>query len=126
MAYQVSKADFAGMVERALRELTEPHARMLEEVRLEIADRPSPQQLLSARVQPNGLLLGLYQGRPRTQRSVWDSGSLPDVIWIFQEPIQAVCNSEIQLIQQVRTTVLHEIGHHFGMSESDLTELGYG
>ncbi len=114
------------MVERALRELTEPHARMLEEVRLEIADRPSPQQLLSARVQPNGLLLGLYQGRPRTQRSVWDSGSLPDVIWIFQEPIQAVCNSEIQLIQQVRTTVLHEIGHHFGMSESDLTELGYG
>ena len=78
------------------------------------------------KLEPGHLLLGLYRGRPRTQRSVEDSGSLPDVIYIFQESIQRVCQSEEQLVRQVRITVLHEIGHHFGMSEDDLEKLGYG
>ena len=50
---------------------------------------------------------------------------MPDVIYLFQDSIQAVCDSEQQLIKQVRITVLHEIGHHFGMDEDDLDELGY-
>jgi predicted Zn-dependent protease with MMP-like domain len=57
---------------------------------------------------------------------VEDSGAIPDVIYIFQESIQAVCRDRESLIEQVRKTVLHEIGHHFGMSEKDLEELGYG
>jgi len=79
----------------------------------------------SVGVKQNGLLLGLYQGRPRTQRSVEESGVMPDVIYIFQESIEEVSQSEEQLIRQVRTTVLHEIGHHFGMTEEDLRRLGY-
>jgi predicted Zn-dependent protease with MMP-like domain len=71
-------------------------------------------------------LLGLYVGRPRTQRSVEDSGALPDVIYLFQRNIESICHSEEELIAQVRKTVLHEIGHHFGMSEEDLDALGYG
>jgi predicted Zn-dependent protease with MMP-like domain len=126
MPYHVSKAEFANLVETALAELPAEFADFLEEVPVEICDRPSDEQLRKATVKQNGLLLGLYQGRPRTQRSVLDSGNLPDVIHIFQNSIEEVCKNEEQLIHQVRTTVLHEIGHHFGMNEDDLRRLGYG
>ncbi len=126
MPCHVSKGAFADLVQLALQELPEEFAAFLEEVPLEIKDYPTPQQLQKLGVKQNGLLLGLYQGRPRTERSVWDSGSLPDVIYIFQQPIEAVTQNEQELIKQVRTTVLHEIGHHFGMSEQDLKDLGYG
>jgi predicted Zn-dependent protease with MMP-like domain len=126
MAYRVSKAHFGELVEEALRELPEPFATFLEEVPIEVRDRPSPRELRSLGIGGGGLLLGLYHGRPRTQRSVEDSGTLPDVIYLFQEHIEMVSDSDEQLVQQVRTTVLHEIGHYFGMSEADLDELGYG
>ncbi len=61
-----------------------------------------------------------------TERSVEDSGRMPDVIYVFQQDVEMASDSEEQLVQEVRTTVLHEIGHHFGMSEEDLDELGYG
>ncbi|MGD0542432.1 MAG: metallopeptidase family protein [Tepidisphaeraceae bacterium] len=125
MAYRVSKAHFYELIEAALRELPEQFAEFLEEVPVEVRDQPEESQLRKARVGRGGLLLGLYVGRPRTLRSVEDSGTLPDVIYIFQQPIEAVCNSEEELIRQVRVTVLHEIGHHFGLGEEDLERLGY-
>jgi predicted Zn-dependent protease with MMP-like domain len=126
MAYRVSKLRFGELVERALDELPPQFADFLSEVPLEVRDRPSAAQIASVGLGPRNLLLGLYQGRPRTQRSVEDSGRLPDVIYIFQDSIEQVCNSETDLVEQVRKTVLHEIGHHFGMDEDDLRELGYG
>ena len=123
---RVGKAIFAELVERALSELPPRFADLLEEVPVEIRDRPDAQQLRAARVGQDSLLLGLYRGRPRTVRSVEDSGQVPDVIYIFQENIEQVCNSRKELIDQVRKTVLHEIGHHFGLSEQDLADLGYG
>jgi predicted Zn-dependent protease with MMP-like domain len=125
VAYRVSKGEFAELVEQALAELPEQFAKFLEEVPLEILDRPTPEQLRIAGVGPGMTLLGLYRGRPRTQRHVDDTGALPDVIYIYQQTIESVCNSREQLIRQVRVTVLHEIGHHFGMTEADLERLGY-
>ncbi len=125
MAYRVSKAQFGELVEAAIQELPEEFAEFLEEVPIEVRDQPTESQLQRAGVRKGGLLLGLYVGRPRTRRYVEDSGALPDVIYIFQEPIQAVCGNEAQLIRQVRVTVLHEIGHHFGLNEEDLERLGY-
>lgn len=125
MAYRVSKAQFGSLVESAIEELPGEFAAFLEEVPIEVRDYPTESDLRRANVGKGGLLLGLYVGRPRTQRNVEDSGTMPDVIYIFQEPIQAVCNSEAQLVRQVRVTVLHEIGHHFGLSEDDLARLGY-
>jgi predicted Zn-dependent protease with MMP-like domain len=122
----VSKARFGELVELAVADVPEPFAQMLEEVPIEVRDRPTESQLQIARDRGGNLLLGLYHGRPRTRRSVEDSGAMPDVIYLFQEHIQQVCRSEEDLIRQVRITVLHEIGHHFGMSEDDLDELGYG
>jgi len=126
MPYHVSKARFAELVEQALAELPAPFNEALEEVPVEIRDRPTPQQLRSLGLRSHDLLLGLYHGRPRTQRSVEDSHRLPDQIFIFQEHVEQACGNERQLIEQVRTTVLHELGHHFGMDEDDLDELGYG
>jgi len=126
MGYRVGKAEFAELVELALGELPPQFAQFLEEVAVEIVDRPSPGQLKKMNLGPGNLLLGLYQGRPRTRRSVEDSGAIPDVIYIFQDSIQAVSHDREGLMSQVRKTVLHEIGHHFGLSEEDLDELGYG
>ena len=126
MAYRVSKPRFGELVERALDELPPQFADFLSEVPIEVRDRPTAAQMSSLGLGPRNLLLGLYQGRPRTQRSVEDSGRMPDVIYIFQESIEQVSNGEIELIAQVRKTVLHEIGHHFGMDEDDLEKLGYG
>jgi len=103
------------VVERALARIPRRFRKRLQNVALVVEPEP-----------PRPGLLGLYRGRPRTVRGVEDTGSLPDMIYIFQEPIQQVCSSEEQLVRQVRKTVLHEIGHHFGMSEEDLRKLGYG
>src|SRR5262249_22630788 len=126
MGYHVSKARFAELVELALAELPPPIDEALDEVPVEILDRPTPQQLRSLKMKQNHLLLGLYVGRPRTKRSVEDPYRLPDRVFIFQDHIEQICRSEAELIEQVRKTVLHELGHHFGMDEDDLDELGYG
>ena len=125
MPYRVSKAQFGDLVEEAIAELPEEFAKFLEEVPVEVLDRPDESHLRRVGAGPNGLLLGLYVGRPRTSRSVEHSGAMPDMIYIFQEPIQTVSRTREELIRQVRVTVLHEIGHHFGLGEDDLTRLGY-
>ena len=126
MPHHVSKARFAELVEKAAAGLPTQFANALIEVPIEIRDRPSTKMLRSLGLEDDELLLGLYHGRPRTERSIEDSGRLPDVIYIFQEDVELVSENETDLIEQVRTTVLHELGHHFGMSEEDLDELGYG
>jgi len=126
MPWRVSKAKFGELVEQALETVPEPFQQFLEEVPIEIRDRSTPHDRKLAGVGPNGLLLGLYRGVALPNRSVEHSGRIPDVIYIFQEDIELASASEARLIEQVRITVLHEIGHHFGMSEEDLDELGYG
>jgi predicted Zn-dependent protease with MMP-like domain len=126
MPYPVSKTEFEKIVQRAISDLPQPFADFLEEVPIEIHTRPSAKLLRELGMEQDELLMGLYRGVDRTRRSVEDSGRLPDVIYIFQEDHELVCNRREQLVEEVRKTVLHEIGHHFGMSEEDLEELGYG
>ena len=126
MAYHVSKATFGRLVEQALAELPAPFAQHLEEVPIELRDRPTRKQLKRVGLDEDCLLLGLYDGLPLTARSVEQSGVRPAVIYLFQEDIELASDSEDELVDQVRKTVLHEIGHHFGMDEDDLDELGYG
>ena len=126
MAYHVSKTVFGGLVERALADLPEQFAQHLEEVPIEIRARPTRGELKRLGLEDDELLLGLYDGIPLTERSVEHSGVRSPVIYLFQDDIEIASDSEAELIQQVRTTVLHEIGHHFGMDEDDLDELGYG
>jgi predicted Zn-dependent protease with MMP-like domain len=122
----VSKQRFAELVERALAELPEPFASHLEEISVEIKPRPSRKQLADAGLEEDELLLGLYVGRPLTARSVEHSGAMPDVIYIFQDDIELVSKNAEDVVRETRVTVLHEIGHHFGMDEDDLDEVGFG
>jgi predicted Zn-dependent protease with MMP-like domain len=75
----------------------------------------------------NGSLLGLYQGVPLTRRENYGlGGGMPDRITIYRLPILARCSSEADVIDAVRITVVHEVGHHFGLTDARLHELGYG
>jgi predicted Zn-dependent protease with MMP-like domain len=122
----VSKAAFGRLVERALAELPEQFAHFLEEVPVEVRQRPSKEMLRKLGLEEDELLLGLYTGQSLLDRSVEDMVRMPNVIFIFQEDIELSSDSEADLVREIRTTVLHEIGHHFGMNEADLDELGYG
>ena len=70
-------------------------------------------------------LLGLYRGVPLTRRSSFYAGALPDRITIYRHAICAVCSSESEVVERVRRTVIHEVGHHFGMGDARLRELGW-
>jgi len=71
-------------------------------------------------------LFGLYEGIPLTDRADYGGLALPDRITIYRRPILSVCHSEADVVRQVRITVVHEIGHHFGISDGRLHELGWG
>jgi len=70
-------------------------------------------------------LLGLYQGIPLSRRTTTYAGVLPDRITIYRRAICRICSSEDEVVEQVRKTVVHEIGHHFGLGDPRLRELGY-
>ncbi len=74
---------------------------------------------------PPGELLGLYQGVPLTERGDYGGMALPDTVTIFRRALCASCDSAEELVAQVRTTVLHEVAHHFGISDQRLDELGW-
>jgi predicted Zn-dependent protease with MMP-like domain len=73
-------------------------------------------------------LLGLYEGVPLTARGdhYGIGGGMPDRITIYRLPICSICRTEDDVVRQVRVTVIHEVGHHFGLSDTRLHELGWG
>jgi predicted Zn-dependent protease with MMP-like domain len=99
-------------------------ARQIENVAVVVEDRPSREQL--ARLGPGRTLLGLYEGVPLTGRGPLSYiGVVPDRITIFQGPLSHRARDVDELAAQVRVTVLHEVGHYFGMSDARLHELGW-
>jgi predicted Zn-dependent protease with MMP-like domain len=78
---------------------------------------------------PGGGLLGRYQGVPLTERGAWYGAgglTMPDRITIFRLPICGLCSTEDEVVEQVKITVVHEVAHHFGISDRRLTQLGWG
>lgn len=73
---------------------------------------------------PRGLL-GLYRGIPLSRRTTAYAGVLPDQITIYRLAISAICRTEPEVVEQVRRTVIHEVGHHFGIGDARLRELGW-
>jgi predicted Zn-dependent protease with MMP-like domain len=113
---QVSNEHFEALVELALDSLPESLARAVENVAVVVEDRAGDGRRL----------FGLYEGIPLTQRSPASySGVMPDRITLFQDTISSVCSTEADLVRQVRKTVIHEVAHHFGISDERLTELGW-
>jgi len=114
---------FEELVLAALDELPPEFREKLENVEITIEGWPSRHDLARAGIGPSGTLFGLYTGVPRTARGVWYGNVLPDRIVIYQGPIEAYCRSREEIVQTVRDTVMHEIGHYFGLSDQRLREI---
>jgi predicted Zn-dependent protease with MMP-like domain len=105
---------------------------ILDEVPVVVDDQPTPKQLAKLGLGHNAVLCGLYTGIPLTKRSVMYSGVLSDSVALFRDGIVHTTIathgflSEDKLRDQIRITLWHELGHHVGLDEDDLDELGYG
>lgn len=96
----------------------------LENVEIAVEDVPSDEDLEAVGIEPGETLYGLYQGIPRTERSVFQVSAFPDRITIYRVPIESDARDAAELREKIRRTVLHEMAHHFGISDDRLMELG--
>ena len=111
---EVAPERFEEMVAAALDGLPADLGRLMSNVAVTVQHEPGPPGLL-----------GLYQGIPLTRRTSGYAGVLPDRITIYRQAICAACGSEEEVVTQVRRTVIHEVGHHFGISDARLRDLGW-
>ncbi|MHB9052553.1 MAG: metallopeptidase family protein [Thermoleophilia bacterium] len=119
----MDRSRFEQLVEEALAGLPPQFAERLDNVTVTVEDLASPGQMGRAGHGDPHRLLGLYEGIPLTRRPQAYSGALPDRITIFQIPIEEYCSSDEEIKAQVRSTVMHELGHYFGMSEEQLRDV---
>lgn len=126
MPCEVTDVEFARLVEEAIDRLPDRWRRTIEsDVPVRVEPRPTRRQLRELEMGEDELLLGLYEGVPLTERHVEDPARVPDSITLFKEDIEDASHDRQDLIEQVRITLLHELGHHFGLDEDDLDALGY-
>ena len=111
---EVEPERFEEMVGEALDGLPEELGTLMSNVAVTVQHRAGPRGLL-----------GLYQGIPLSRRTTSYAGVLPDRITIYRRAICAVCQTEPEVVEQVRRTVVHEVGHHFGLGDRRLRELGW-
>ena len=122
---RLSDNEFDLLVEEVLDSIPEEFERHMENVVVDVEDRPTPSVLRSLGLRGGRGLLGYYHGVPLTGRSVRQLVSMPDHIVIYKENIERMCRTNREVVDQVRRTVLHEVGHHFGLDEDVLRELDY-
>ncbi len=113
---EVDGAEFERLVSEALDSIPPELGGLMSNVVVLVADEaPSGENLL-----------GLYEGVPLTERDGWYAGVLPDTITIYRMPILRICGTQADVVDEVRTTVIHEVGHHFGIDDDALHEMGWG
>ena len=120
----VDSDNFTRLVEEALEALPAEFKAVLDNVAVVVEEYPTPEQKRTLHLRHGSSLFGLYEGIPQGKRTNY-SMVLPDKITIFQKPIEAFCETEEAIKEQVRKTVLHEIGHHLGMNDKTLKKLRY-
>lgn len=133
---QADRDRFDQLLKDVLAELPHALAETLEHIPVIIEDRPDPRLIDELDYESQDPvesddLLGLHTGHALTEKGIEDSGQLPTVIHLFREPIVDHCggwdaeDAENAIYEEIRITLLHEIGHHFGLDEDDLDRLGY-
>jgi predicted Zn-dependent protease with MMP-like domain len=122
----LSREEFWRLVEQAVATLPPSVLERLDNVEIVVEDRPTREALEAAGIDPPETLFGLYTGTPLTERGTWYGMVLPDKITLYQRPIEQACRTRRQVRDEIRTTLMHEIGHFLGLSEEELHEAGYG
>ncbi|MEM7482252.1 MAG: metallopeptidase family protein [Acidobacteriota bacterium] len=120
---RISEDQFEAMVGEALDSLPDEFAALLDNVAVVVEEEPDPEILAEFEMDPDhpedGELFGLYQGISLAERDSFYS-ALPDRIAIYRGPILRFCRSRREVLKEVRDTVIHELGHHFGLDEDDM------
>ena len=117
----VSPEEFDAWIQEALAELPARFAKLAEEVSIVVEEEPSAEILQSLELESQDDLLGLYQGVPINQTSFFQpAGGLPARISIYRGPILRLCRTKVEVIQEVRDTVVHELGHHVGLDDEEM------
>lgn len=122
----MERAEFRKLVREAVALLPPELLKTVHNVDIVIERRPTAMDKKLAGVGPRGILLGLYHGIPLTHRGEFYNLVAPDKISIYQENVEAICADDDEIREQVRKTVLHELGHYFGIDDDRLHELGMG
>ncbi len=120
---RLSQREFAGLVQQAYRQLPANVRQTLDNVDISVESRPSPEDFDA--LSGEATLFGLYTGVPLTERAGYDP-ALPDRIIVFRQPILENCATADEVVQEIRITLWHEVGHFLGLDEEDLHRLGYG
>lgn len=112
---------FAGLVRQAIDGLPSEYRRLLKNVAIVVEEIPSREILEDLGLESEDDLLGLYSGTPLEDESFFSSGGhLPSRISIYRVPILRLCRSAEEVVHEVRDTVVHEIGHHFGLDDDEM------
>jgi predicted Zn-dependent protease with MMP-like domain len=119
----VERKQFEQLVAEALASIPRRFRGAMKNIAIVVEDEPSAALLDEMEIEPPDTLLGLYQGTPLTERT-WSYGNtLPDRVLIFQGPHERDAEDEDDLIVAIGETLIHEIGHYFGLSEEEIQEI---
>jgi len=119
----MEKKNFEKLVEEALLEIHKKFKKHLKNIAVIVEDYPPQEVYKRLSVDRRNLILGLYHGVPLKNRGPYYGNIPPDVISIYQKPIESVCSTEEEIKKKVREVVRHEMGHYFGKSDKELKEI---
>ncbi len=124
MPYKLTREDFEKIAGEEMRRIPRRFRRLLKNITVIVEDYPDDHVLRETGFRRNEIM-GLFRGEPYGHKESFFSipSPYPDAIYLYRRNIEAVSNSEEELREEIRMTVLHEVGHYFGMSEDDLREL---
>jgi predicted Zn-dependent protease with MMP-like domain len=120
---KLTRKEFEEVVISALRGLPKSIKKKMKNVDVVVEDRASRDLLSEMGLRSPSELLGLYQGVPLDRRGFYYGNVLPDKITLFQNPIELICKKKEEIEEKVKEVVIHEVGHHFGLSDEKLREL---
>jgi len=119
----MTRAEFERLVVEAVMLIPKRFRREMKNLALVVEEEPSAELLEEMEIEPPDSLYGLYQGTPLPERA-WDHGNtLPDHITLFQRPIEEECEDEDEVRAVIGETLIHEVGHYFGLSEEQIEEI---
>ncbi|MBI3263095.1 MAG: metallopeptidase family protein [Acidobacteria bacterium] len=119
----MTRAQFERLLRDAIDSIPARFRKRMTNLAVVVEDEPSPELLREMEIEPPDSLFGLYQGTPVTARP-WDFGNaLPDRITIYQGPIEGACRTDDEIVATIGETLIHEVGHYFGMSEEQIEEI---
>lgn len=120
----MTRQRFRQLVEEAIDSIPRRFAREIRNVAIVVEDRPSQEVLEDLGLQPGEGLLGLYQGTPLPERQWAHGNTLPDRITLYQKEIEEECGGdEDEIVVAIGETLIHELGHYFGLSEDEIMEI---